>query len=82
MTVGDTVLMASDAPDGRYRKPQGFSVSLGVDAPADAERIFAELSEGGSVTMPMEETFFAARFGMLTDRFGTPWMVICEKRNG
>lgn len=50
-----------------------------MDKPAEAERIFKELSQGGSVEMKMEETFFAHRFGMATDRFGIPWMVICEK---
>lgn len=79
MTVGDTIVMASDAPPPHYRKPQGFRVSLGVDRPAEAERIFKELSQEGSVEMKMEETFFAHRFGMTTDRFGIPWMVICEK---
>ena len=77
MTVGDTVLMASDAPPGRYSAPQGFSVSLQVKTPAEAERIFQGLAEGGKVTMPLEKTFFAARFGMLTDRFGIPWMINC-----
>jgi len=78
MRVGDTVIMASDAPGDRYRKPQGFSVSLVVDTPAEAERIFAALSAGGEVIMPLQQTFFAVRFGMLTDKFGIPWMVNCE----
>jgi len=78
MRVGDTVIMASDAPGDRYRKPQGFSVSLVVDTPAEAERIFSALSAGGEVIMPLQQTFFAARFGMLTDKFGIPWMVNCE----
>jgi PhnB protein len=77
MTVGDFVLMASDAPPGHYHAPQGFSVSLQVQTPAEAERIFQGLAEGGKVTMPLEKTFFAARFGMLTDRFGIPWMINC-----
>lgn len=79
LKLGDQVIMGSDAPPGRYQVPDGFSVSLTVDAIADAERIFKALSEKGSVQMPMEETFFAKRFAMLTDRFGTPWMVICER---
>jgi PhnB protein len=77
--IGDTVLMGSDAPGARYHKPQGFSVSLVVDTPAEAERIFAALSAGGEVTMALQQTFFAARFGMLTDKFGIPWMVNCEQ---
>jgi PhnB protein len=79
MVVGDQVLMASDAPPGRQEKPQGFSINLGLKDPAEAERVFKALAEGGSVTMPFGETFWATRFGMLVDRFGIPWMVNCEK---
>ena len=79
LTVGDQVLMGSDAPPERYEKPQGFSVSLNIDNPGEAERIFRALSENGNVHMPMQQTFWAARFGMCVDRFGTPWMVNCEK---
>jgi PhnB protein len=78
MTVGDQVLMASDVPPGDYHQPQGFSVSLGIKDVADAERIFHALAEGGKVTMPLEQTFWALRFGMVTDRFGIPWMINCE----
>lgn len=80
MSVGDQVLMASDAPPGRQAKPQGFSVSLSVDDPAEADRIYDALAEGATaITMPIQETFWARRFGMLTDRFGIPWMINCEK---
>jgi PhnB protein len=79
LIVGDTHVMASDAPPGRYNKPQGFDVALGTDSNEDAERIFAALSDGGNVTMPMQETFFAHRFGSVTDRFGIPWMVLHGK---
>jgi len=79
MTVGDTTLMASDAPPGRQEEMKGFSVSLNVDTPTDAERIFKALATNGTVRMPMEQTFFAARFGMLVDQFGTPWMINCEQ---
>jgi PhnB protein len=58
---------------------KGFSVSLGIDEPAEAERVFNALAEGGNVTMPIQQTFWALRFGMLVDRFGTPWMINCEK---
>jgi PhnB protein len=73
------VLMGSDAPPGMQEEMKGFSVTLGVDKPADAERIFHALAEDGTVRMPIQETFWATRFGMLTDRFGTPWMINCEK---
>jgi PhnB protein len=80
MTFGDQALMASDAPPEHYRPMQGFSVTVSVDEPAEAERIFKAFSEGGQVTMPIQETFWAIRFGMLVDRFGTPWFVNCEKK--
>jgi len=77
ITVDGEVLMASDAPPDRYRAPQGFSVALQVENPADAERRFKALAEGGTVTMPFGQTFFSKGFGMCTDRFGIPWMVNC-----
>ena len=79
LQIGDDVLMASDAPPGRRDKMQGFSVTLNIKEPAEAERIFAAFAEGAKVTMPLAETFWAQKFGMLTDRFGTPWMINCEK---
>jgi PhnB protein len=79
LTVGDQVLMGSDAVPDRFRTPQGFAVSIGLSDPKEAERIFKALSEKGDVHMPIQETFWAHRFGMVTDRFGTPWMVNCEK---
>ncbi|MGH7842907.1 MAG: VOC family protein [Candidatus Binataceae bacterium] len=79
MRVGETLLMGSDAPPDRYQEPKGLWVSLGVDTPTDAERIFRALAEKGAVQMPLEKTFFAERFGMVTDRFGIAWMVNCER---
>jgi PhnB protein len=76
-TIDGEVLMGSDAPPGHFQKPQGFSVSLQVEDPADAERKFKALAEGGSVTMPFGKTFFSKGFGMCTDQFGIPWMVNC-----
>jgi PhnB protein len=78
LAVGDVVLMASDAPPGRYHKPQGFSVSIQIPELSRAERTFQSLAESGTVIMPFRQTFFAARFGMLVDKFGTPWMVNCD----
>ena len=78
LDVGDNILMGSDAPPDRYEPQKGFSVSLEVDKPADAERMFNALAEKGKVTMPIQKTFWAERFGMLVDRFGTPWMINCE----
>ena len=79
LLVGDGVLMASDAPPDRSKKPQGFSVSLQLNDAAEAERLFNALSEGGTVQMPFQETFWSPGFGMLTDQFGIPWMVNCER---
>ena len=75
LTVGDKVLMGSDAPPAHHEPMKGFSVTLGIEDPADAERIFHALAENGTVRMPIQQTFWAARFGMLVDRFGTPWIV-------
>jgi PhnB protein len=78
LIVGDSVLMGSDAPPQFFEKPQGFSVSLVFDDAVEAERIFNALAENGTVQMPIQETFWAARFGMVVDRFGTPWMINCD----
>lgn len=78
LVVGDHVLMASDAPPNRHEAMKGFSVSLGVDNPAEADRVFRELAKKGTVRMPTQETFWAARFGMLVDQFGTPWIINCD----
>jgi len=79
LMIGDQVLMGSDAPPDRFEAARGFSVTLGIDDPAEAERVFHALAEDGTVRMPMAETFWARRFGMCVDRFGIPWMVNCEK---
>ena len=78
LEVGDQVLMGSDSPPEHFQKPQGLWISLQIDRVADAERVFHALAEGGAVAMPFEKTFWATRFGMVTDRFGTPWMVNCN----
>lgn len=79
LSIGDELLMASDAPADRFDKPQGFSVTLNIKEPAEAERVYNALAEGGTVMMPLGETFWAQKFAMLKDRFGTPWMINCEK---
>ena len=79
LSIGDKILMASDAPPDRYEAMKGIMVTLGIDDPGEAERIFRALSENATVQMPIQETFWARRFGMLVDQFGTPWMVNCEK---
>lgn len=78
LTFGAWSLMGSDCPPGTYEVPKGFSVSLQVADVNEAERIFTVLSTGGSIQMPLAETFWAKRFGMVTDPYGIPWMVNCE----
>jgi PhnB protein len=78
--VGDTQVLMSD---GRcLGKPnfQGFALTINAPDAAEAERSFNALAEGGQVQMPMSETFFASRFGMLADKFGVGWMVIVDKK--
>ena len=79
MQIGDTVLMGSDAPPNFVKPAQGFSVCINIPDAAEAERAFHALSEGGNIEMAIQETFWAKRFGTFTDKYGTPWMVNCEK---
>jgi PhnB protein len=79
MNIANIVLMASDSPPEQGFAPmQGASLSISVDTAEEAERVFAALAEGGKVTMPIASTFWALRFGMLTDRYGIAWMVNCD----
>jgi PhnB protein len=77
-TIGTTTLMASDVSPDQYNKSAGYHVHIGADDPAKAEQVFNALAEDGIVKMPIQKTFWARAFGMLTDRFGIPWMVNCE----
>jgi PhnB protein len=79
MLDGTAVMMGSDSTPDRYKTPQGFSMSVSVIDPLEAESIFHALAEGGTVTMPIQETFWTLRFGMLVDRFGVGWMVNCDQ---
>lgn len=77
-TVGNNVVMASDAPPGHYAPPQGMSMALGLNDAAKGKEIFEKLAENGTVQLPFQQTFWASGFGMCVDRFGIPWMVNCE----
>jgi len=77
LVVGDQQLMGADSPPQYFKGQEGFSVSIQVDSESEAERIFKALADGGTVTLPLEPTFWAKRFGMVKDRYGTPWMVNC-----
>lgn len=78
LTLGDLALMGGDVAPDRYEEPKGFSLSIQIKSPADAERIFHDLAKDGRVVMPLEKTFWAERFGMVVDRFGIPWLINCE----
>ena len=78
--VGDNVLMGADAPPGNTTKPRGFAVAIHTEDVAEAERIFSALSEGAEIQMPLEQTFWAKKFGMLIDRYGIPWMINCGEQ--
>jgi PhnB protein len=82
MTAGDNVLMGSDAPPDRFEKPQGASIAVHVEEAKEAERIFAALADNGRITMPLQQTFWSERFGMLVDQFGIPWMVNGGRQQG
>jgi PhnB protein len=75
----DNYLLQGTEPPESYRKPQGFFVMLNIEDATEAERIFDSLSHNGTVQMPLQETFWAKRFGMLVDQFGTPWTINCGR---
>ena len=79
LVAGDLVLMGSDAPPNCGSASGGAVTVIRADSIEEAERVFNALADGGATDMPMAETFFAQRFGMLRDRFGTAWMVISER---
>lgn len=75
LKIGDAMIFGGDAPPSLFRQPQGFAVAITIEDLPRAERIFTALSAGGEVRMPIQETFWAKRFGELVDRYGTPWIV-------
>ena len=79
LACGEHILQGADVLPKDYRTPQGLSVMLNVDLPEEADRIFHALADNGTVQIPLQESFWASRFGMLTDQFGTPWMLNCGK---
>jgi PhnB protein len=79
LTSGDDLLMGADDPSGSFEgNVHGMCVNCSLPDAADAKRVFDALSEGGQVQLPLGETFFSPAFGMCTDRFGTPWMVMVD----
>jgi PhnB protein len=77
--LAEFMFSGSDAQPGQYQKPQGFALQFNLNDPVEAERIFKALAQNGAVQTPMQETFWALRFGALVDRFGIPWLINCEK---
>jgi PhnB protein len=82
MHIGATVLHGGDAAPGSYEMPRGFQLQLNLEDESAAERVFSRLAEGGQVTVPMQQTFWALRFGAVVDRFGIPWAVNCGEPTG
>ena len=79
LAIGDTVISGGDVLPDKYETPQGFSVILQMGDSGAADRIFEALADRGTIVMPLQETFWASRFGVVTDRFGIPWSINCEK---
>jgi PhnB protein len=79
MSLGGTDLLAADVPSDRFQPMRSAYLTLTLDSIDEAERIYALLSDGGQIFMKMEETFFAHRFAMLRDKFGTSWMLMQPK---
>jgi PhnB protein len=77
LKVGDQVITGADVPPNRYERPQGFAVQLNIDNADEAERVFNAFAEGGTVLVALRKTFWADRYGVVTDRFGTPWEINC-----
>jgi PhnB protein len=82
ITIGDSMIMASDVPVDRFKPMRSVYLALNLSSDADAERLFKVLAEGGEIYMPLQETFFASRFAQLRDRFGTSWMIMHERPMG
>ena len=78
LQVGNSQIMCADTPPDRYEKPAGMSVSLHVKDPAEGEKLFNALAEGGNTMMPFQKTFWSPGFGMCVDKFGIPWMINTE----
>jgi PhnB protein len=79
MNIGGTELMGADVPPDRFQPMRSAYLSLILDSTEEAERAYALLSDGGEIFMAIQETFFAFRFAMLRDKFGTSWMLLHER---
>lgn len=79
LVVGEVSFHGVDVLPGTYEPPRGFSIVLNVDDLAEADRLFTALAENGQVHLPLQETFWARRYGKVTDPFGIPWEINCER---
>jgi PhnB protein len=79
ITLGGVTIAGADPPPGGYQQPTGFRMFLESDDPADTERLFNALAENGRIEMPLQQTFWSLRFGVLTDQFGIPWTISCAQ---
>lgn len=78
LQLANMTLMGTDNAPENFEKPQGYHISLSLKDEAEARRVFTELSDGGSIIMPLEKTFWAKLFGLFNDRYGISWMVNYE----
>lgn len=79
ITLGGITVAGADPPPGGYEQPRGFRIFLEVDDPAETERLFDALAENATIEMPLQQTFWSLRFGVLTDQFGIPWTLSCAQ---
>jgi len=77
LAAAGTTLHGVDTPSGAYEAPRGFSILLDIEDPAEAQRLFGEFAAHGRVDLPLQETFWARRYGKVVDRFGIPWEINC-----
>ena len=83
LTIGDDLLMGADDPSGQFDgKVRGMAVTYSTADATEAKRVFSELTDGGTTQVPISETFFSPAFGICTDRFGTPWMIMADQQQG
>ncbi len=82
LSLGGTELLGADVPPERFQPMRSAYLSLTLDSDQEADRVYTLLSDAGEIFMKMQETFFASRFAMLRDRFGTSWMLLHPKPQG
>jgi PhnB protein len=79
IVLGGVTVAGADQPNGSYESPRGFRIFIEADDPAETERLFHALAENATIEMPLQQTFWSLRFGVLTDQFGIPWTIGCTQ---